>query len=190
MRVVLKLVMLIVGLVCITGACFLIVDNMDKDITGKVESDRILAELSQEEDQILPNVQMSENKIPSVKVQDDYIMGTVEYDSTKLPVFSEYSENNMLSAPCRYSGSQEEGNLIIAGHNYVSHFGTLFNLSVGDSVYFTDVYDTKTTYTVSAIETLKGTDVSGIQEGDWDMTLFTCTLDGGHRLVIRLKSVK
>jgi len=39
-----------------------------------------------------------------------------------LPIISDWSYPNLKIAPCRYKGSAYQDNLIIAGHNYQSHF--------------------------------------------------------------------
>jgi len=42
-------------------------------------------------------------------------------------------------------------------------------------------------YTVSGVETLGGKDVAGMNAGDWDLTLFTCTYGGAGRVVVRCR---
>ena len=34
-------------------------------------------------------------------------------------------------------------------------------------------------------ETLNPTDVAGMEAGDWDLTLFTCTVGGQSRVTVR-----
>ena len=43
----------------------------------------------------------------------------------ELPVLSEWSYPLLRKAPCRYAGSAYKGNLVIAAHNYSSHFGQI-----------------------------------------------------------------
>ena len=38
-------------------------------------------------------------------------------------VISSWSYSSLRLAPCRYSGSAYKGDLVIAAHNYQSHFG-------------------------------------------------------------------
>lgn len=51
-------------------------------------------------------------------------------DNLALPVLENYTVSNLKVSICKYSGGIEEGNFTIAGHNYKSSFGKLFNLSV------------------------------------------------------------
>lgn len=102
-----------------------------------------------------------------------------------LPIISEWSYDALQIAPCRYSGSAYLDNLVIAGHNYRSHFASLPQLQPGDSVTFTDMDGNVFSYEVSSLETLSPYAVSDMTSGDWDLTLFTCTVGGQSRLAIR-----
>ena len=102
-----------------------------------------------------------------------------------LPVLAEWSDANLKLAPCRYQGTAEEGDLILAGHNYWGHFGGLYRLRGGDRVTFQNVEGTRFCYAVSKLETIPGTGLTEMEEGAWDLTLFTCTLGGRDRLTVR-----
>ena len=101
------------------------------------------------------------------------------------PIISEWSYDALQIAPCRYSGSAYLDNLVIAGHNYRSHFASLPQLQPGDTVTFTDMDGNVFSYAVSSLETPSPYAVSDMTSGDWDLTLFTCTVGGQSRLAIR-----
>lgn len=103
----------------------------------------------------------------------------------ELPVMSTWDYTRLRIAPCRYTGSVYQDNMTICAHNYASHFGTLKKLQVGDSVTFTDVEENVFSYTVTALETLAPSAVEEMTEGDWDLTLFTCTIGGATRVTVR-----
>ena len=105
----------------------------------------------------------------------------------ELPIISEWNYPNLKTAPCRYSGSAYLNNLIICGHNYTSHFGTLKNLWEGDIATFTDMDGNVFTYKMVERETLNPTDIEGMESGNWDLTLFTCTVGGQSRVTIRFE---
>ena len=117
---------------------------------------------------------------------EDYI-GVLEIPSLglMLPVMSEWSYPRLKIAPCRYTGSAYQGNLIIAAHNYRSHFGNLKELCEGDVVCFTDMDGNVFSYEVMFLEVLQPTDVDEMESGDWDLTLFTCTVGGKSRVTVR-----
>lgn len=103
----------------------------------------------------------------------------------ELPVISQWSYPNLKTAPCRYSGSAYLNNLIICGHNYASHFGNLKNLSEGDIAVFADMDGNVFTYKMAERETLLPTSTEAMESGDWDLTLFTCTVGGQSRVTVR-----
>lgn len=103
----------------------------------------------------------------------------------ELPVFGEWNNTNLRTAPCRYTGTAYLDNMVICAHNYRIHFGPLRYLSYGDTVAFTDMDGNVFTYEVAEIETLQPTAVEEMTTGDWDLTLFTCTIGGAARVAVR-----
>ena len=83
----------------------------------------------------------------------------------ELPIISEWNYPNLKTAPCRYSGSAYLNNLIICGHNYTSHFGTLKNLWEGDIATFTDMDGNVFTYKMVEWETLLPTSIDAMESG-------------------------
>lgn len=130
-------------------------------------------------------------EMPSVELDGRYYCGylTLESLGLELPVLNEWSYSNLNIAPCRYEGVPESHNFIIAAHNYNSHFGMIKNLSDGDEIIFTNCLGEKFYYTVSYTEYIDGYGVEQMSENNstWDMTLFTCTLNGQSRVTVRAK---
>ena len=103
----------------------------------------------------------------------------------ELPIIGEWSYPRLRTAPCRYVGSAYTHDLIIAAHNYASHFGGLASLALGSEVIFTDMDGNRFIYAVSGTEQLPGTAIEEMKSGDWDLTLFTCTIGGAARVTFR-----
>lgn len=103
----------------------------------------------------------------------------------QLPVQGEWSYPGMKLSPGRYAGSAYLHDLVICGHNYQSHFGRLDQLQAGDAVFFTDTDGNRFAYQVVEKEILAPTAVEEMVAGDWDLTLFTCTVGGASRVTIR-----
>lgn len=131
-------------------------------------------------------------EMPTKRIGGQYYIGELEIPALglELPVMDEWSYPRLRIAPCRYAGSVYSGDIVIAGHNYLRHFGRLKNLQTGDAVRFTDADGNVFSYAVSNVEILTPTDITGMCTGDWDMTLFTCTYGGAKRVTIRLKLVE
>ena len=103
----------------------------------------------------------------------------------ELPVISQWDYPALKVAPCRYSGSLYQDNLIICAHNYASHFGKLKELRIGDRLSFTDADGNIFYYEVGEIEILAPDAMEEMTDSDWDLTLFTCTLGGKNRVTVR-----
>ena len=126
-------------------------------------------------------------EMPAVEVDGGRYIGVLEVPSLglELPVMETWSYPNLRVAPCRYSGSAYQDDMIIAAHNYKTHFGRLKELRPGDEVRFTDTEGNAFRYTVADLETLGKYDVAEMAAGDWDLTLFTCTYGGQSRVTAR-----
>lgn len=113
----------------------------------------------------------------------------IEDIGLQLPIMSDWNEEKLKSAPCRYTGSVWSDDLVIAGHNYRSHFSSIKNLSLGEDVLFVDLYGEVHEYRVVAMETLEPEAVDEMTSGAYDLTLFTCTYGGANRATIRCNRV-
>lgn len=124
---------------------------------------------------------------PVITVGGDAFCGKViiEKLNVELPVYNELSYARLKKAPCRYIGGVDTNDMIIAAHNYKSHFGSLKKLKTGDEIQFVDAYNKTHVFVVSELITLDGTAVSDMQSGGWDFTLFTCTKGGEQRVTVR-----
>lgn len=129
-----------------------------------------------------PNMAM-----PEKNIGDTPYIGFLEIPELglKLPIMSQWSYENLETAPCRYRGSAYTNDLIIAGHNYSSQFGQLKSLHIGDTVLFYDVDGNLFQYQVAEMETLRASAVEAMEDGTWDLSLFTCTVGGQNRLTLR-----
>ena len=103
----------------------------------------------------------------------------------ELPVMSDWDYTRLTIAPCRYSGSTKTDNLVIAAHNYARHFGGLSGLSGGEEVYFVDMDNVVSSYTVVCVEILSPTAVEEMTNGEYDLSLYTCTYGGRSRVTVR-----
>ena len=132
-----------------------------------------------------------EMEMPTVEIDGVEYIGTLTIPALglELPIVSAWSDALLDLAPCRYTGSAYLGDLIIAGHNYRGHFGSLYRLTPGDEVQFTDTAGNVFSYGVSEIQELPGTALEEMEAGDWDLTLFTCTLSSASRVTIRCQRI-
>lgn len=154
----------------------------------KAEAPAPAAEMTDPGETEIPDCLLApEMEMPTETVEERDYIGVLELPALglSLPVLSQWSYPALKEAPCRYTGSAYQGDLIIAGHNYRSHFGGLKDLTPGDTVRFRDVDGNVFAYTVAEVETLDKYAVAEMQAGDWDLTLFTCTIGGAARVTVR-----
>ena len=148
-------------------------------------------EQAEESDGQIPDYQLNpEMEMPEIILEDldgAACIGVLEIPAIdlKLPVLSEWSYPLLKKAPCRYSGSAYLDNLVIAAHNYRTHFGKLKELEMGDEVIFTDAAGNRFEYKVAVVEALTPQSVEDMTSGEWALSLFTCTLDGKNRVTVR-----
>jgi len=101
----------------------------------------------------------------------------------ELPVMGEWDYSRLKIAPCRHFGAAETDDLVIAGHNYKTHFGPLHRLEEGEEIVFTQINGVKNKYTLSRLEILAPDAVEEVLNSGYDLVLYTCTLGGATRVV-------
>ena len=192
---------IIIGIALIIGAAGLAFYNIWTDAHAGEERDVILTELAdympeEPEDESgepeeTPELVDPMAPLPVVDVDGKGYLGSLSIPKLKLelPVQSEYDYDSLKIAPSVYYGSIATGDLVICAHNYRTHFGALKNLGEGDQVLFRDMNGLVYTYEVGATEIVSPFAVADVTSGEWDLTLFTCTLGGRTRLVIRCDRV-
>ena len=197
----LRKICMVSGLLLIAAALCLFVYNKREAESAAQTAEQALQEIS-DVPHVLEQPQESEihsiipdyisnptMEMPTVEVDGNFYIGILEIHALELslPVISEWNDTRLKQAPFRYKGSVYLDNLIIAGHNYKKHFGGLKNLQIGDTITFTDMDEHCFSYTVTALEELDGTAIEAMESGDWDLTLFTCTIGGKKRVTVRCK---
>lgn len=132
-----------------------------------------------------------EMEMPTQIIYGREYIGVLDIPSKGLSfsVISQWSDSGFQVAPCRYMGSAYTGDLIIAAHNYPSHFGSLKDLTAGDLAVFTDMDGNEFIYEMVERETIPGTAVEAMEQGEWDLTLFTCTIGGQSRVTVRFEQI-
>lgn len=205
--------MITIGLLLIAAALFLVSYNLYDELRAEQSARQAVTQLDaylpaeaapeapsdsagdqeslvSDERTVIPDYVLSPNmEMPVETINGIDFIGVLRIPALELelPIISEWNYPNLKTAPCRYSGSAYLNNLIICGHNYTSHFGTLKNLWEGDIATFTDIDGNVFIYKMVERETLNPTDIEGMESGNWDLTLFTCTVGGQSRVTIRFE---
>lgn len=133
----------------------------------------------------------AEAAIPTVTVDEYEYMGylSIPVLGLELPVMAQWSYPRLKIAPCRYYGSPQEENLVIAAHNYPRHFGGLSKLEKGAEVIYVDMEGKEWHYGVEVVDVLAPEAVEEMTEAGYALTLFTCTYGGANRVTVRCGAV-
>lgn len=140
------------------------------------------------EDHVLaPDMDMPEQSVDGT----EYI-GVLEIPELGLclPVAGSWDYERLKTSPCRYAGSAYTDDLVLAAHNYREHFGRLSTLSLDSELRFTDVAGNVFRYGVVEFETVGADAVEEVTSGSGDLTLFTCTVGGKSRVLLRADRIE
>jgi len=190
--------LIVLGLLLIAAALFLCAGNLWASAKAEASAQtaaRQLEEHRPEENAATPIVP-AETEVPEemavVTIDGREYIGTLSIPALglELGILSRCSEEGLKLAPGRFTGNVLSADLVIAAHNYASHFGFLGMLQPGDAVILTDVLGEIYSYRVAETETLPPDAVTEMTESSWPLTLFTCTAGGRERLTVRCASVE
>lgn len=173
------------GVLMLVAAISLAVYNFCEEQRAEKAANEILP-LLQQKIEAVSQLDVSE-EMPTVEIDGYEYIGylTIPALDLKLPVMASWDYERLKIAPCLYYGSARKGNMVIAAHNYATHFGRLSKLNQGDSVKFTDMNGIVYNYAVGDIETLEATATEEMISDRWNLTLYTCTYGGKSRVTVR-----
>ncbi|WP_295067205.1 sortase [Ruminococcus sp.] len=207
MRKKIKTALIFTGILMLIAAAALCVFNIIQDRRAYEKSQNVLTELKRyipepteeiptkpsenpADDLFLQYEQVEEEEPIAINVDGIDYSGYISLPSLglELPIIDNWSYDALEISPCRFSGTASGNDLIIAAHNYNSHFGRINELENGAEFSFIDTRGNIYRYTVEDIRVLDGSDSEGMfsgSESEWDITLFTCTLSGQARVAVR-----
>lgn len=189
---------LFLGAVLILSALLLFLFNKSEDSAAGHRAGEVLEEMQEaiQESALAATGETEETTAPTETTEGSSEMTVVTIDGRdyigylnipelelELPVIAKWSYDLLQIAPCRELGSTKTDDLVIAAHNYQTHFGQLKELKEGDSVTFTDMDGEVSQYTLSKLETVDPHKVEYVHNSGHDLVLYTCTYGGEYRVV-------
>ena len=188
----------IFGILCLLSAAGLTAYNLSSSDRAGQRAEAVAEELiaqiptiheSPDIGSALPDVtEHPEQEMPAISLDSTMYVGYLEIPQLKLtlPVAASFSMKQLKSTPALYTGSAYRGDMVIAAHNYNSHFGRLNQLEEGAEVRFVCADGTVFRYTVGWSDKIAPSDrETMITADEWDLTLFTCTYNGKMRFALR-----
>ena len=178
-------ILISLGAVLILAALLLLLYNRSEDRRAGQEAESLLEDVRSA---MAANADPEPQEEPAEEITYDYAGVIAIPDlSLELPVIDQWNYARLKVAPCRQSGAAADGDLVIAAHNYKSHFGYLDRLEPGASVIFTDMEGTVYRYAVEEIRQLApedAEDVSSVFSSEYPLVLYTCTPGGKARVAV------
>lgn len=177
-------VVTLIGLMLIVCAMAVLLNNKKEDNLAKKSSDLVLPELKKKIEQ----TDTKNNRKPDLNEYDGYIK--IPKLNLELPVMKKLNLDNLKKSPCIYSGTAKDSNLIIAAHNYQSHFGKINQLEKGDKIQYTETGNITYNYKVTTKEKIQRNNTLQMQNKNCSLTLFTCDYTGKNRITIRCSKIQ
>lgn len=129
-------------------------------------------------------------------IENPFVIGMIKINKINLnyPILSESNYDLLKISLCRFAGPMpnENGNLCIAGHNYVDYklFSRLAELEKSDLIELYDLSGRKVTYAVFDKYEVSPNDLSCTNQDVGEnriLTLLTCNNVNGKRTVVKAK---
>ena len=174
------------GVVLILSALLLFLYNEFEDRRAGQQAESLMDEIHSAMADVTESQETLPAEMPVVEIDGYEYIGYLSIPDLELelPVMAEWDYSRLKIAPCRHFGSSRTDDLVIAAHNYKTHFGSLSKLESGAEVIFTDMDGIENRYElVRDPETLAPDAVDAVQNSGYDLVLYTCTPGGATRVV-------
>ena len=125
-----------------------------------------------------------DNTMSVLSIDEIDFVGIVEiprYEST-LPVCDDWGKT--LKYPCRFSGSIYDGTMQIGATTQKGQCDFYRELSVGDTVIYTDVEGNQYTFAITSIRNEKHADQTALRHGSAPLTLFIKNIYSFEYLIV------
>ena len=126
----------------------------------------------------------TDNTMPALSLDGADFIGILELPryGSSLPVCGNWGK--LTKYPCRFDGSVYDGTLQIGATTQQGQYDFYREISVGDSLYFTDMAGNRYTYTVSNLRYEKHADQAALHRTDAALTLFVKNVYAFEYIVI------
>lgn len=176
-----------IGAVLFLSALLLFLYNEMEDRRAGQQAELLMSEIhsamAEESEKVEEETQSEEMHVVMIDGYEYIGFLSIPDLGLNLPVMAEWDDYRLTLAPCRHYGSAQTDDLVIAAHNYRSHFGLLHQAPIGGDVIFTDLDGVENQYTLEMLKTLPPDAVDEVLNSEYDLVMYTCTPGGATRVV-------
>ena len=125
-----------------------------------------------------------DNTMSVLSVDGTDFVGIVElpHDESTLPVCADWGKTSKY--PCRFSGSIYDGTMQIGATTQKGQYDVYRELSVGDTVIYTDVEGNRYTFAITSLRYEKHADQAALQYQEAPLTLFIKNIYSFEYLIV------
>ena len=159
---------LLVGAIVILAFWRWNIHNSEKQVQYYVNT---LRALIPEPQNVVPE-ERRDNTMSVLSVDGTDFVGIIElpHYASALPVCADWGQTSKY--PCRFRGSTYDGTMQIGATTQVGQYDFYRELSVGDTVNYTDVEGNRYTFAITSLCYEKHADQAALQQKDAPLTLF------------------
>lgn len=184
-------IFLIIGICLLITAAVLLVTwqlSISSAESKTIEYVSTIRELIPEPQGAVPE-ERRDNTMSSLSVDGTDFIGIMELPrfGSVLPVCTDWK--NTTKYPCRFDGSIYDRSLIIGGTTQKGQYSFYRDISVGDSLLFTDTEGNLFSYNVTDIRYSDSADLEALQMKDSDLTLFIKNIYAFEYIIIYCKTI-
>ena len=123
--------------------------------------------------------------MPSLNVDGNDFVGILEFEEAgcSFPVGSDWGKSQQF--PCRYYGSVYDGSLVVGATNQNGQITFVKELSVGDTIYFTDMTGNRYRYSITDIIYRDHADNGDLISDTVDLSLFIKNIYAFEYIIIK-----
>ena len=179
-------IFILVGVCLLVGAIVVLafwrwnMNNSEKQAQFYVDT---LRELIPKPQNAVPE-ERRDNTMSVLSVDGTDFVGILEipgYESA-LPVCADWGKT--FKYPCRFSGSIYDGTMQIGATTQKGQYHFYRELSVGDTIIYTDVEGNRYTFAITSLRYEKHADQAALQQGDAPLTLFIKNIYSFEYLIV------
>ena len=113
-------------------------------------------------------------EMPSLEVDGEDYVGIIEIPmcGVHLPIRASWDSGDISRSPCRFTGSIYDGSLVVGGSDHEGQFNFAKTISIGDTVFVTDMTGARYTYKVTWVELTDDVSREYLTSREADLVLF------------------